>query len=215
MNIVCKGDFPTVQEIESMGDPDSQLKPDKVEAMFSNGELLPPHLIGEIQQKIDECFINNLMKDEGPMDKFGSMSQAYTDTINTYKIEVLNTLSDWQTKYEKNNSELGVNLKGRAAYTLRYGPQGVAPHPLLTLSYITVLDSLLGRIPSCIMEVCDCLHLSNYLFVYLTRGRRTCITHPFDTMYQIGFAPTKPALHCETQGSYLHCIFNDARCTCH
>lgn len=76
------------------------------------------------------------MKDDRPIAKFGSTADSYTKAINKYKVDVLNALAKWQTTYEANHGELGVDLQGRIAFALRYDNKGNAPCPLLTLSCI-------------------------------------------------------------------------------
>lgn len=156
-----KGKFCTINEIKTLDDEDTDLNADKVEADFCRGEILPPHLISDILMVIDECFIKKLMKDDRLIAKFGSLVDSYTKAINEYKVEVLNSLAKWQTKYEANHGELGINLQGRVAYTLRYDEKGNAPQPLLTFSYILALDMIFKHIPNSIREVCVC-----YCFIF-------------------------------------------------
>ncbi len=159
MNVVRTGEFPTVQEIEELGESGTKYTAADVEKLFDKGDLLPPDLIGAIQKEIDDCFIEHMMKNEAPIDKFGSMHDTYRTAISNYKIAMLNAVADWQKKYEIKHGALNVNLQGRIVYAMCRGPDGEAPRPLLTISYITVLDTLLGRIPSTITEV------SNYLLI--------------------------------------------------
>ncbi len=117
-NIMRKGTFYSVQEIEAMGDPDSPLVPADVEAAFGNGDILSPEIISSIQEAIDKVFVENLMKDDKPIGKFGSRAESYTNAIDKYKVAVLNAILEWQGKYEDENGPLGAELRGRAAYAL-------------------------------------------------------------------------------------------------
>ncbi len=163
MNVVKQGPFYSVEEIVNMDEEDSELDEDKVEKAFNAGKRLPPHIISQIQRVIDDCFIDKLMKDDKPIDKFGSDADSYTDKIDEYKLAVLNTLMKWKTKYENDNGSLDIELNGRVAYALRYDDEGNAPRPLLTKSYIIALDMILERIPNCIREVSI---LSAYFHTY-------------------------------------------------
>lgn len=131
----------------------------KVEADFLWGEKLPPHLISDILTIIDECFVKNLMKDNRLIAKFGSSADSYTKALNDYKVDILNALTKWQTKYKASHGKLDMNLQGRAAYTLRYDDKGNSPQPLLTFSYILALDMIFKHIPKSIREVCPLLSL--------------------------------------------------------
>lgn len=164
MNVVRMGAFPTVQEVQSVGMQGAAYMTAEVEKMFGEGDLLPPNLIGEIQQMIDDCFVATMMKDDIPIDKLGSSADNYTSAIDKYKADVINTLGTWQSTYEEKHGKLDINLQGRAAYALCYTPNGKPPHPLLTSSYITVLDTLLSWILSTITEVSNCyLQLRVYI----------------------------------------------------
>ncbi len=166
MNIVRQGPFYTIDEIEGMGDENSPLNAEEVEAAFGDGDLLPPEIISKIQTVIDKCFVNHLLKDDKPIAKFGSMAESYTKAIGKYRLAVLNALAEWQTEYEDNNGELGIELQGRVAYAMRYEHESKAPRPLLTLSYVLVLNMIFERIPNCIKEVS--------LSLYFYRSIYTC-----------------------------------------
>ncbi len=172
--------------------------------MFGEGDLLPPELIGEIQQTIDDCFVTTMMKDDIPIDKFGSSTENYTQAIDKYKVDVLNALGAWQSTYEQTHGKLNVNLQGRAAYALRYTPDGKAPRPLLTLSYITVLDTLLERIPSTITEV-SVFNLHQRVYVLHIWATSVCCP-PCIVWWQVRMTLTNPALPHTAQGGHTQCI---------
>lgn len=159
MNVICMGDLPTIQEIAELGKPGSKYTVAEVEKMFDKGVLLPPELIAAIVKKIDNYFIEHMMKDKGPIDKFGSMAKMYKIAINNYKVAMLNAVEDWQKKHKTKNGKLNANLQGRIVYVMCRGPDGEALHPLLTFSYIIALNILLGRITSMITKV------SNYSII--------------------------------------------------
>ncbi len=173
MNVVRMGAFPTVQEVQSAGTQGAAYTTAEVEKMFGEGDLLPPNLIGEIQQTIDDCFVATMMKDDIPIDKFGSSADNYTQAIDKYKVDVINALGTWQSTYEEKHGKLDINLQGRVAYALRYTPDGKPPRPLLTLSYITVLDTLLSRIPSTITKVSNC-YLQLRVYTVHIRAMSAC-----------------------------------------
>lgn len=172
-NIMRKGAFPSLTDIQGMGRKGSRLIPADVEAQFTNDdlELLPAALISEILTEVEECFAEHLLVDGVPMDGFGVKEKRFTDALDNYNKAVLKKIVEWQNEYEDSHGELGIELAGRLAYSMRYDASGNAPLPLLTVSFVSVLDTLFERIPSFIQEV-----RIYYSFVPLYTFVRTCKT---------------------------------------
>ncbi len=99
-------------EIQGLGKKGSKLKPEQVEAQFKNNNPLPPHIAHEILKVIEKCFVDNLLEDGEPVDKFGSLHKDFTAKLNKYNTEVLNKVSTWQEDYERKNGSLDAELAG-------------------------------------------------------------------------------------------------------
>ncbi len=154
-NIMRKGAFPSLMEIQDLGRKGSHLVAAKVEAQFTNEKLqtLPPELISLILDEVDDCFAKHLLVDGVPMDGFGTTDKKFTDALDNYNAAVLKKVVEWQNEYEDDHGELGIELAGRLAYAMKYNADGNAPCPLLSVSFVSVLDTIFERIPSFIKEV--------------------------------------------------------------
>lgn len=160
MNILCLGEFPTIEEIGNILERNDQAEMAHVEKLFQKGQPLERQTVSELLTGINSKFTEHLVvSGDEPIARFGCDEPKYLGQLKKYKLDVMNVLSTWQHGYEASKGKEWGQLAARAAYAMRTSKDGKAARPLLTVAYITAVNWILQRIPSVIQEVSRQLHL--------------------------------------------------------
>ncbi len=152
-NIMCKGPFPSMEGIRNLPEDNKDERVKRIENLFLGRHTLEQEEISEVLDSINKIFIDKLMRKGVPRAKFGSNHKEFTDAMREYKAAVINYMVDWQATHKSKHGQQGLNMVVRVAYALRAPGKNMAPRPLLTYSFIQVLDFLFGRISNAIEEV--------------------------------------------------------------
>lgn len=103
---------------------------------------------------IEKCFTEHLIKNNAPMEKFGSSIPTYHAAMVKNQLVILNDLHRWQIKCKRAHGPLNFWLREQAAFAWCFGTDGKQiPLPLLTSSFVIGLTMLFNRISSMITEV--------------------------------------------------------------
>ncbi len=96
-NMLCTGDFFSIQVIEGIYEPGSPISPYNIQTVFKDRKILPPKIMSQILDLIEKCFTKDLIKNGTPMEKFGKTMPTNHASMVKYRLAFLNDIHKWQT----------------------------------------------------------------------------------------------------------------------